>query len=80
VGGYAPESVTSPRRLLLLGGYAPESGAKRTSRKHKMLFLAVFGWESAGMAGFLSKKIMDLKPEYWVGMLRIIYCNNFTLS
>jgi len=48
--------------------------------KHKMLFLAVFGWESAGMAGFLSKKIMDLKPEYWVGMLRIIYCNNFTLS
>lgn len=39
---------------------------------HKMLFLAVFGWESAGMAGFLSKKIMDLKPEYWVGMLRIM--------
>ncbi|MDD2437502.1 MAG: hypothetical protein PHF41_08085 [Massilibacteroides sp.] len=39
---------------------------------HNMLFLAVFGWVSAGMAGFLPNIIMDLKPEYWVGMLRII--------
>lgn len=42
MGGYAPESVTSPRRLLLLGGYAPESGAKRTSREAQNAVFSCF--------------------------------------
>ncbi len=81
MGGYAPESFASLPTSYRLGGNAPESGSKnRLSRLKKLFFIRFWvdicrnGTEYSPFSSGLWHYSFRI---FWVGMLRIIYCNNF---